>query len=413
MTDALGLLGAGAKSDGRCPPLLGIFATWRLLAYGYTFPVFYAAFFLYLYWRGLWLMSNSGVPVYHDFTNVFVAGLQALHGETASVYIPAEFARLQDALVGPGKSLFTTWPYPPTYFLILAPVALLPYLEAFLTWESATLLGFIVVIYLIVRRSPAIALVLASPFTAWNFLIGQSGFLTASLLGASLLVLERQPVLAGIFIGCLSYKPQFGILFPVALVAASQWRAFASAACTAVFLAGASVAAFGVDTWTAFPQELLAEADETVFAEPESRWGYVQTVYGLVRALHSGAAIAWFAQGATTVATIIIVAIVWRSPVRYPLKAATLSVAIFIATPRGFAYDLAAIAVPIAFIAKDQICRGLLKGEQTIMIALFIASLSIFLTAGRAPVGALILLTLFGLILRRALNCDKEPAVVP
>src|SRR6266404_6078441 len=268
MTDALGLLGAGAKSDGRCPPLLGIFATWRLLAYGYTFPVFYAAFFLYLYWRGLWLMSNSGVPVYHDFTNVFVAGLQALHGETASVYIPAEFARLQDALVGPGKSLFTTWPYPPTYFLILAPVALLPYLEAFLTWESATLLGFIVVIYLIVRRAPAIALVLASPFTAWNFLLGQSGFLTASLLGASLLTLKRQPVLAGVFIGCLTYKPQFGILLPIALLAASKWRALASSAITSAILAGVSMAVFGTDAWTGFPRGLLAQAEVNLIVGP-------------------------------------------------------------------------------------------------------------------------------------------------
>jgi len=31
--------------------------------------------------------------------------------------------------------------------------------------------------------------VLAWPFTAWNFLAGQNGFLTASLLGAALVLL--------------------------------------------------------------------------------------------------------------------------------------------------------------------------------------------------------------------------------
>src|SRR5260370_28092721 len=80
------------------------------------------------------------------------------------------------------------------------------------------------VVYVIVRRPVAIALVLACPFTAWNFIAGQNGFLTGALLGGSLLCLERQPVLAGILIGCLSYKPQFGILLPVALIAARQWR---------------------------------------------------------------------------------------------------------------------------------------------------------------------------------------------
>src|SRR5439155_5973105 len=208
----------------------------------YTLAALYAALFLYLYWLGLWLVNNSGVPVYHDFTNVFVAGLQALRGETASVYIPAEFAKAQDALVGTGHSRFATWPYPPTYFLILAPLALLPYIASFLTYEFATLLGYIAVVYLIVRRQPAVALLLASPFTAWNFMVGQSGFLTASLVGASLLALERRPILAGVFIGCLTVKPQWGILFPVALAAAGQWRAFMRAALFAVVLHGISAA---------------------------------------------------------------------------------------------------------------------------------------------------------------------------
>ena len=41
---------------------------------------------------------------------------------------------------------------------------------------------------------------------------------------------ERRPVLAGLLIGCLTWKPQFGILLPVALAASNRWRAFASAA---------------------------------------------------------------------------------------------------------------------------------------------------------------------------------------
>jgi arabinofuranan 3-O-arabinosyltransferase len=386
------------------PRLLGIFESWRLLAYGYTLAALYAAFALCLYWLGFWLLSSSNMPVYQDFTNLFVAVWQALHGQTASIYVPEEFLKAQDALVGAGHSHFSTWPYPPTYFLILAPLALLPYAAAFLTYEFATLLGCIAVVYLIVRRQPAIALVLASPFTAWNFLVGQSGFLTAALVGASLLALERRPVLAGILLGCLSFKPQWGILFPVALAAAKQWRAFASAALSAVVLAGISAAAFGVESWAAFPLQLSAEADETLIAASDDRWGYLQTVYGLVRVVDGGAAPAWLAQLAATLGTATIVWFVWRSRTDYSLKAATLSAAIFIATPRAFAYDLAGIAIPVAFLARDQISCGLLRGEQAILIALFIASLSVILTGGRAPVGVLILLTLLFLILRRVVR---------
>jgi arabinofuranan 3-O-arabinosyltransferase len=403
MSEALETLSGSSAYAQQPPRLLGVFVPWRLQAYGYTLAAAYAAFAFSLNWFGFWLVDNDGVPVYHDFTNLFVAGSQALHGKISSIYNPTEFIKVQDALVGPGHALFSTWPSPPLYFLVLAPLSMLPYVAAFLSWEALTLLGCISVVYLIVRRPPAIALVLASPFTAWNFLIGQSGFLTALLVGASLLVLKRRPVLAGVFIGCLTYKPQWGILFPVALVAANEWRAIASATLTFVFLVGLSVFAFGVEPWIALPRELIAEANETLVGIPGGPWGYIQTVYGLVRVLHCGPTLAWLIQGMMTSGVLVIVWLVWRSPVRYLLKAATLSAAIFIAIPRGFAYDLAAIAIPIAFLAKDQICCGLLRGEQTTLFALFLASLSIVPSGGHAPVGALISLTLFCLILRRAL----------
>ncbi len=49
MSEALRTVQAQESLDQRAPRLLGVFARWRLLAYGYTFPVFYGAFFLYLY----------------------------------------------------------------------------------------------------------------------------------------------------------------------------------------------------------------------------------------------------------------------------------------------------------------------------------------------------------------------------
>jgi arabinofuranan 3-O-arabinosyltransferase len=374
------------------------------------FPSLLRRIFLYLHCRGLWLANDSGAPVYHDFTDFWVAGWQALHGETASLHGQAAFKQVQDSAAEFGRYPYSLLSYPPTFTLILVPVAMLPYVAAFLTWESVTLLCCVVVLYLIVRRQPAISLMLASPFAAWNFLIGQNGFLTASLFGASLLFLERQPVLAGVFIGCLTYKPQFGILLPVALIAGRQWRACVSAAVTAIFLVAASAATFGVDGWVAFPRVLFAQGSGTMFASPD--WGFLlQTVYGLILVLHGGAALAWLAQGLTTAGVGIVVWLIWRSPVRYALKAATLSSAGLIATPYAFAYDLTAIAIPVAFLASDQIRCGLLRGEQTTMIALFVASLAVIPTTGKAPVGAVILVVLLCLILRRAVRQREELAI--
>ena len=417
MSGALVSLRPWAGHNNRAPRIFGIFAGWRLQAYGCALAAVYTGLLLHFYLAGAWITDRAGMPVYSDFTDAWVAGIEALRGKAALIYEPAEFIRIQPALLRPRDFFYPNWPYPPTYLLVLAPFGALPYFDALVAWDIATLFGCIVVVYCIVRQRPAIALLLASPYTLWNFLAGQNGFLTASLIGASLLSLERRPVLAGVLMGCLSYKPQFGILFPVALAASSQWRAFASAAGTAALLAGTSTAAFGRGPWLAFPRELVVQSSLNLFADPDSNWGLLQTVYGLIRDLHGGAAAAWAMQGVATVGVAIIVWLVWRSEVRYALKAATLSAAALIATPYAFAYDLAAIAIPIAFLANDQIRYGLLWGEQTTFLALFGAVLAVLVifadrpvgtTFGSVPLGPVVMITVLGVALRRVL-CRGDP----
>jgi arabinofuranan 3-O-arabinosyltransferase len=266
----------------------GFWTASRFQAYGYAIASLYAAFLISVYRAGTWIVDGSGVPIYTDFACAWITAVEAVHGQAALLYEPAKFVEIQASFVGQNATFYPVWPYPPTFFLIMAPFAVLRYFQAFIAWDAITLLGCIVVVYAIVRRQAAIALVLASPFTAWNFLAGHNGLLTASLLGGALLFLERRPVLAGVFIGCLTYKPQFGILLPVALCAVKQWRSIASAAVTAALLAGAAAAAFGPGVWEAFPRQLAAQAGLNLFADDDSHWGYLQTVYGWIRVLHGG-----------------------------------------------------------------------------------------------------------------------------
>ena len=402
-----------AGHQNRLPRRLGIFAGWRLQAYGCVLAAVYAGLLLHFYLAGAWIIDRAGMPVYSDFTDAWVAGIEALRGKAALIYEPAEFIRIQSALLGPRDFFYPNWPYPPTFLLVLAPFGALPYFDAFVAWDIATLLGCIVVVYFIVRQQSAIFLLLASPYSLWNFLAGQNGFLTASLIGASLLSLERRPVLAGALMGCASYKPQFGILFPIALAASNQWRAFASAVAAVGLLAGASIVVFGTGVWIAFPRGLVIQGSLNFFADPDSNWGLFQTVYGLIRDLHGGTAPAWATQAVTTVGVAITVWLVWRSEARYALKAATLSAATLIATPYAFAYDMAAIAIPVAFLASDQIRYGLLRGEQTTLLALFGAVLALLVifadrpvgtTFGSVPLGPAVMITLLGVALRRTFH---------
>jgi hypothetical protein len=392
-----------------------IFVAWWLQSFGYTLAALYLLYFVILFRAGSWIVGKTGLPIYTDFGFFWMAGIQALHGNTAALYDPAELAKIQAALFQPSNFIYLDWAYPPTFLLMLAPLAMLPYRYAFITWDALTLLGCVAAVYLIVRRKTAIALVLAAPFTAWNFLAAQNGFLTASLLGASLFFLERRPVAAGIFIGCLTYKPQFGILLPVALVASRQWRAVASAVVTAAFLAAASIALFGTEAWIAFPRELFTQAGLDRVVAPDSNWSFLLGAVGLFHSLRGFGTFAYIAQGATAVGLAVVIWRVWRSSVAYNLKLATLSAATLLASPHVFTYDLAAIVIPAAFLAADQLDRGLLRGDKAIWIVLFGAPLAVLVTLGdnahgptfsSTPVGVLTTIALLAVILRRVFSSD-------
>jgi len=404
----MGVEPRGGRKGTRRP---NIFTDWWLQAFGFALTALYVLYFIMLYRAGTWIIGKAGLPIYTDFGNIWLAGTQALHGNTAALYDPAELAKLKAAIFEPTTFFYPNWPYPPTFFLIAAPLALLTYRWSFISWDLMTLLGCLAVVYVIVRRRTAIALALAAPFTAWNFLAAQNGFLTASLLGASMLSLRRRPKLAGVFIGCLSYKPQFGILLPVALIAARQWQAIACAAATIAVLAGISLLAFGAGAWEAFPVQIIAQTSLNFSAGTDSDWRYLQSAYGLIRLLHGGAGLAWLVQGLTTLSAAALVWLVWRSDVSYRLKAATLSAAALLATPYAFGYDMAALVVPAAFLASDQMDRGLLSGDKTMWIGLFGVPLALLVilgdnvagrTFGGTPVGLCAAVLLSAMIVRRA-----------
>src|SRR5207302_3622129 len=81
---------------------------------------------------------------------------------------------------------------------------------------------------------------------------GQNSFFTAALLTWGLLLLEKEPIVAGVLLGALSFKPQLAVLLPVALIAGGHWRAIVSACLTVVGLSLLTIQFFGVEIWAEF-----------------------------------------------------------------------------------------------------------------------------------------------------------------
>ena len=120
-----------------------------------------------------------------------------------------------------------------------------PYLTAAVIWLAATLAAYAATLGSILGGRAGVFLALGFPAALWNVTAGQNGFLTATLIGGTLGLLERHPALAGVCLGLLSYKPQFGLLFPIVLIADRRWLTLAVAALVAVGLAALAWLAFG------------------------------------------------------------------------------------------------------------------------------------------------------------------------
>lgn len=311
---------------------------------------------------GTWLTDAQGRPIANDFVDVWAAGRLALDGHAASAYDWTLHKAAEIRAVGHDFENYYGWHYPPTFFFAAAALALLPYATAALIWLGLTLPAYIAAVRGIVGERAGLFVALGSPAVLWNVTAGQNGFLTAALIGGALGLMQGRPALAGICLGLLAYKPHFGLLFPIALIAGAQWRVFVAAALTAAAMAALSVFAFGLASWQAF-FEWMPVTSRVVLGAGAADWSRLQSLFGVVRALGGSEALAWSAQALLALTLIVAIAWLWRSRVAFELKAAGLACAALLATPYLYIYDLVALTIPAAFVLRLALARGFLASE--------------------------------------------------
>ena len=351
------------------------------------------------YLQGIWIVGpGGGVP--SDFVNVWAAGRLVLERHPAAVYDWPAHKLVEEAAVGHAFGGYFGWHYPPTFLFVAAALSLLTYATAYAIWVFGTFPIYLAAIRAIVGERTGYLLAAAFPALLANFIVGQNGFLTAGLVGGALVLLPRRPIVAGLLLGLLTYKPHLGLLFPIALVAAGYWRAFFTAAMVAVLMAVAAWFAFGSDTWQAFFAN-IGHTSQAFLSDGWADWGKLQTAFGLTRTLGGGETLAWAVQGAVALVAAIAIALLWRSRAAYEIKAAALATGAMLATPYLYTYDLVVLAVPLAFLFRLGRVRGFLPHEMAgIGVACLLVLIFPFV---KAPVGFAALLVVAALIARRAI----------
>lgn len=375
----------------------------RLRAYPWLFVVAFAMI------AGYWTIKSDvgldvrGKPLGYDFVSFWSASKLALEGEPEAAYQPDRILATGREAIPDLETRFI-WSYPPTYQLLVLPLGLLPFLWGYLLWFLVWLVPFVLAIRKLAPAPETLMLTLAFPGTLLNLAQGQNGLMIAALFGGAMLWLPTRPVLAGILIGLMSCKPQFGLLIPIALICGRRWTAFAAAAATTLVFAGVSLLAFGTGDWEAFFANLKFAS--AVLEDGRLPWVKMPSLFAALRLLGVSVDWAYAAQGLLAIAAAVTVALVWWRRVPLPLAAAVLTSGALLVSPHINDHDLALLAVPIALLAWHGHQDGWQRGEREILVVAWLAPVLTALVAEptHLQVGVLCLLATFVLAARRALT---------
>lgn len=342
----------------------------RILGYAWLAVALYAVSFICLLLLSPKLVDPSGKPIGYDFITFWSAGKLALEGRAAAAFDMQAIFELQRAAV-PSSDMIFLWHYPPTFQLVAALLALLPYLVSYFAFMALSIALYLLVMKKLLPWKDAGILLLAYPGVFICLLHGQNSLVSAALLGGAILALDRRPMLAGVCIGLLAYKPQLGALFPIVLALTGRWLTFLTAGATAGAFCALASYVFGVDIWavTLANTGVIREVMET----GQLPWAKMPSGFIFLRMLGAPQSIAYFGQLVVAFMAVAVVTNVWLRCGPTRLAGAALVCGTLMISPYTFDYEMAILAVPLAILAADlSASKRISSAEKLMLLALFV-----------------------------------------
>ncbi|MDB5974823.1 MAG: hypothetical protein JWR07_1583 [Nevskia sp.] len=351
----------------------------RLRLYSLGCLIVYLGWVCILVGRSHGGIDPSGKPLGFDFIAFWGASRLALAGHAVGAYdLHTLLLAQRAALPGLGEGLLGPWQYPPTFFLLVLPLGLMPYFVAYFCFVGATFIAFALVMRRILAVEGLAARTMWLPLLGFpavmiNAFEGQNGFLTASLMGLALLLLPTRPACGGMMMGLLAVKPHLGLLLPLALLCGGQWRALLYAAFSASGFLALSVAVLGGDTLLAFFDRLPQVADWV--ARGEMPLVKMPTFFAFARLLGLPVQGAYLVHALGALLAALGVGWVWRNCVDWALRSAALLVATLLISPYLFDYDLVWLAPALAWFTGYAMRRGWLSWEREFLVLVWVLPL--------------------------------------
>jgi hypothetical protein len=293
-----------------------------------------------------------------DFVNYWTAAHLAFTPHRLDIFSPSLFLGWEHRLFDP-RLPFHFWSYPPPMLLVVAPLALLPYVPGLIVWSLAGIAVLIPAVRAYFKGAENRWLLMAAPAVAVNIGLGQNGALTAALLLGGLALWRTRPKLSGFVLALLVFKPQLALLLPIAVVAERRWSTRATAALTVIAVLVLSTLIFGVDAWNGFFGPAMT-TQRIMLSQGRGPFQWMMPSAFMAGRV-AGLSVGWALLVQAPV-SLFAGWLVWRAYRRdgdAQGKGAILVMATFLASPQMFNYDLIpGAAAALVLLRRDRTIVG-------------------------------------------------------
>jgi hypothetical protein len=217
-----------------------------------------------------------------------------------------------------------------------------------------------------------------------------------------LLLVDRRPIVAGVLLGLLAYKPHLALMLPFALLAGRRWLTIGAAAATVMLLVTASAIAFGVDRWQEYAHT-LALLRTVILEDGSGVWHRMVSVFVFARRLGAGVGPAYALQAVFAAAAALLVARSWLRNDPAHIRNAIVIVGTWLATPYLQDYDLVMGAFVVVWLRMEegraQVPTPWIRAAMGMILLLPLAAAPLGKFTGLA-LGPLFIVPVFALLVR-------------
>lgn len=318
------------------------------------------------------VLGEDGSIVTGDFMAFYTGATFVREGDGRELYDLTSQYRFQMELAGPPNTNWQPYVNPPLLAVALAPLSALPYRYAYMGFAALTLLAFVGAILLLKPELPALTrdrltwltalLLTASWLPLFRVMVGGQNTMLTLLLLTGIYVAWRggRLVLAGVFLGLLTYKPQFALLLGLVFVARGMKVALAAAGVTA----GAHYVLGAVFVGPDWPLTMLRSLRGYRLIEEENVSTHFSLLPTLSHSLPEPAA--WLLAGVAITAVIVVVVRFARQiepgDADFPLLYGLVVTGGMLVSPHLQHYEVAILALPVLLCLESLLEEGRVPG---------------------------------------------------